>query len=189
MKKGQKYIPIITLVLYMGKNKLWDGAKSLYEMLELDEEIKPFVNDFKLNLFDYHNYKDFSMFKTENRLLFEMLANAKDKKKMLNVLQKRTHAGEVDEVSAKAILGILNIRINLTKIVKKDKNGKEVHDMCKAFEDYKEEGRREGKREGELMALKTVIKNLMKKQKMSFEEAVELIGISQSKQQKLRTLI
>ena len=56
MKKGQKYIPIITLVLYVGKSKLWDGAKSLHEMLELDEEIKPFVNDFKLNLFDYHDY-------------------------------------------------------------------------------------------------------------------------------------
>lgn len=201
MKKGQKYIPIIILVLYVGKNKLWDGAKSLYEMLELDEEIKPFVNDFKLNLFDYHNYKDFSMFKTENRLLFEMLANAKDKKKMLNILKKLTHAEEVDEVSAKAILGILNVRINLTKIVKKDKNGKEVYDMCKAFEDYKEEGRqiglkqgrregkKEGKKEGELMALKTVIKNLMKKQKMSFEEAVELLGISKSKQEGLKTLI
>ena len=144
MKKGQKYIPIITLVLYVGKNKFWDGARSLYEMLELDEEIKPFVNDFKINLFDYHNYKDFSMFRTENRLLFEMLSNAKNKKKMLEVLRRHTHSGEVDEVSAKAILGILNVKIDLAKIVKKDGTGREVYDMCKAFEDYKEDGRQKG---------------------------------------------
>ena len=65
MKKGQKFIPIITLVLYMGRDKLWDGARSLYEVLELDDDMKPFVNDFKLNLFDYHDYRNFEMFKTE----------------------------------------------------------------------------------------------------------------------------
>ena len=189
MKKGQKYIPIITLVLYVGKNKLWDGAKSLHEMLELDEEVKPFVNDFKLNLFDYHDYKDFSMFRTENRLLFEMLANAKNKKKMLRVLKQQTHLGEVDEVSAKAILGILNLKINLAKILKKDETGREVYDMCKAFEDYKEDGRQEGRIEGEWITLKEVVRNLMKNQKISFEEAVKLLGISKRKQKRLRTLI
>ena len=189
MKKGQKYIPIITLVLYVGKNKFWDGARSLYEMLELDEEIKPFVNDFKINLFDYHNYKDFSMFRTENRLLFEMLSNAKNKKKMLEVLRRHTHSGEVDEVSAKAILGILNVKIDLAKIVKKDGTGREVYDMCKAFEDYKEDGRQKGRIEGEWITLKEVVRNLMKNQKISFDEAVKMLGISKSKQKKLRTLI
>ena len=151
--------------------------------------------------FDYHDYKDFSMFKTENRLLFEMLANAKDKNKMLGVLKRQTRSGEVDETSAKAILGILNVRIDLAKILKKDKTGREVYDMCQAFEDYKEDGRqlglkqgrregkKEGKKEGELMALKMVVKNLMKKQKISFEEAVKLLGISKSKQEGIRTLI
>ena len=201
MKKGQKYIPIITLVLYVGKNKLWDGAKSLYEMLELDAEIKPFVNDFKINLFDYHDYKDFSMFKTENRLLFEMLANGRDKKKMLGVLKRQTHLGEVDEVSAKAILGILNVKIDLAKILRKDENGREVYDMCKAFEDYKEDGRqlglkqgrregkREGKKEGELMMALKLVKNLMRKKKLSFDEATKYLAISKKLKNELMTLI
>jgi len=46
------------------------------------EELKPFVNDFKLNLFDYHEWKDFSMFKTEKRLLFEALSCGRNKRKM-----------------------------------------------------------------------------------------------------------
>ena len=65
--------------------------------------------------------------------------------------------------------------------------------MCKAFDDHKEEGRREGRREGraegEIQTLKTVIKNLMNNQKITFEAASEMLGISKKKQKKLRTLI
>ena len=88
MKKDQKFIPIITLVLYLGKDKIWDGARSLYEMLDLEDELKPFVNDYKLNLFDYHEYKNFEMFKTANRLLFEALSCGKDLKKMRQILKE-----------------------------------------------------------------------------------------------------
>ena len=66
MKKGEKFIPIITLVLYLGKDRIWDGETNLYGMLELREELKPYVNNFKLNLFDYHEHKDFRMFKSNS---------------------------------------------------------------------------------------------------------------------------
>lgn len=193
IKKGQKLVPIITLVLYMGKDKLWDGARSLYEMLEVDEEIKPFVNDFKLNLFDYHDWKDFSRFKTANRLLFEALSCSSDKKKMKRILQKNIENGKVDRESAKAIRGILGVEFDLDAIKTKDEEGREVYDLCKAFDDYKEEGRREGKREGKLkgeqeMALK-LVKNLMKNQEVSFEVAVKMLGISKSRQKQLSALM
>lgn len=138
-------------------------------------------------------------FKTENRLLFEMLSCSKDKEKMIQKLKQHTTDGQVDLESAKAILGILNVKINLNTIQKEDKNGREVYDMCQAFEDYKEDGRREGfklgqqkgeckgRKTGELLALKTVVRNLMKNQSVSFEEAVAMLGISKTKQKKLQT--
>ena len=59
-----------------------------------------------------------------------------------------------------------------------DEEGREVYDLCKAFDDYKEEGRREGKREGEQeMALK-LVKKLMENQEVSFDVAVKMLGIS-----------
>ncbi len=69
--------------------------------------------------------------------------------------------------------------------------------MCQAFEDYKEDGRREGfklgqqkgRKTGELLALKTVVRNLMKNQSVSFEEAVAMLGISKTKQKKLQSLV
>lgn len=57
MRKEEKYIPVITLVLYLGKEK-WDGVKTLYEMLDIDEEsvkaifgmldIKADINKYKI---------------------------------------------------------------------------------------------------------------------------------------------
>ena len=193
MKKGQKFTPIITLVLYVGRDKIWDGERSLYGLLDLADELKPFVNDFKLNLFDYHDYKNFDMFKTANRFLFEALSCGKDLKKMRRVLKGNVSYKELDVYTAKAIAGILKLKINLDEIARMDEEGKVVYDMCQAFEDYKEEGRREGKREGKRegelkMALKNV-KNLMQKKEMNFEEAVDLLGINKRMQKELMSLI
>ena len=200
MKKGQKLVPVITLVLYLGQDKLWDGARSLYEMLEMEEELKPFVNDFKLNLFDYNECKDFSKFKTENRLLFEALSCGRNKRKMKKMLLENPEYKALDLESVRAIMGMLGVKMKLDMVKTRDEEG-EVYDMCKAFDDYKEEGRlegerkgrregkREGKREGEMKTLKTVVKNLMSNQKITFEEAAKMLGISGNKQKELRTLM
>ena len=154
-------------------------------MLQMDEQVKPFVNDFKLNLFDYHDSTDFSRFQTENRLLFEMLSCQKDKEKMKEVLRRHSADGMVDKESAKAILGIINEKVNLKAIMKKDEHDREVYDMCQAFEDYKEEGREEGAFE---MALENA-KNLMRKQKLTFEAVMELLELPVGMQNELRKLI
>lgn len=70
----------------------------------------------------------------------------KDKNKMKKILQN--NRSKVDEDSAKAILGMLKVNINLKEIMTIDDSGRTVYDMCKAFEEYREEGRKEGRREG-----------------------------------------
>ena len=49
MKKTDKFIPIITIVIYYGE-KAWDGAVSLQGMLDIPEDMKAFINDYKMNL-------------------------------------------------------------------------------------------------------------------------------------------
>ena len=44
--------PVITLVLYLGFDRKWEYPKTLFEILDIDENIKPYVNDFKINLFE-----------------------------------------------------------------------------------------------------------------------------------------
>ena len=193
MKREEKFIPIITLVLYLGRDRAWDGARSLYELLEIEEELKPYVNDYKLNLYDYHEHKDFSVFRTENRALFEALSCANDKKRMAEVLTKHQSVySQLDEESIKAILGIMGERIELARIKETTEKG-EVYNMCKAFEDYKEEGREEGRaegrREGEIEALQRSLENMMKNLNISLERAMKLLEIPVEYQEKLRSLI
>ena len=94
---------------------MWDGARHLHELLDVDEEIRPFVNDYRLNLFDYHEYKNFHMFKTENRLLFQALSGGNSKKRMKKLLQEDSSYEKLDEETAKAILGILGVKSSINK--------------------------------------------------------------------------
>lgn len=49
MKRTDRFTPVITIVVYYGE-KPWDGALSLHGMLNIPEEMKKFVNDYKMML-------------------------------------------------------------------------------------------------------------------------------------------
>ena len=67
--------PVITLVLYLGYEKEWKYPKTLFEVLDIDEDIKPYVNDFKINLFEiaYLNREKIDLFKSDFRILADYL--------------------------------------------------------------------------------------------------------------------
>ena len=48
MRKKDKFIPVITVVVYFGKEKPWDGARTLHELL--DVEGKDFALYFQLSV-------------------------------------------------------------------------------------------------------------------------------------------
>lgn len=156
-------------------NLAWDGAKCLYDMLTMDKELEPYVSNYKMNLFDYHDYEDFSFFKTENRELFEVLSCAKDERKMDQLLngnleRYRNLAADAVEV----IFKLTGIDLNILENVRKD--GMEEVDMCKAWDDHKEAGRNEGRQEG----IFTSIKNLMESTKVSAIQAMEMLQVSET---------
>ena len=50
-KTAPRY-PVVTLVLYFGYRKHWKVPRTLYECLTIPEEIKPYVNDYRMNLYE-----------------------------------------------------------------------------------------------------------------------------------------
>ena len=76
MGKEDKFIPVITVVVYYGKEKPWDGARTLYELLDMqgkEEQIIPYISNYRLNLFYFHEHDNFEQFHTELRSFFEFL--------------------------------------------------------------------------------------------------------------------
>ncbi len=51
-KDLQKNYPVATLVLYFGYKERWTAPKNLYNCFYVTEELKPFVNDYKINVFE-----------------------------------------------------------------------------------------------------------------------------------------
>ncbi len=78
MKKGEKFAPIITLVVYFGTDGAWDGAKSLYDLLDIDEDLKEYMTNYRLNLYDCHEHDTFEEYKIGLRQVFEIVRYVED---------------------------------------------------------------------------------------------------------------
>ena len=143
MRREDKFIPVILIVINWSEEK-WNGATTLHEMLRLSDELTPFVNNYKLNIFDYHDKEDFSIFKTEVRVVFEALKNAGNEKKMETVFKCFPR---VERETVQLIETLLNIEFD-NKYITRNADGKEVVEMCKAWDDHFNSGRREGIEQG-----------------------------------------
>lgn len=71
MKNTDKFIPVITVVVYYGE-KEWDGAKTLHEMLNIPEKMIKYVNDYKMLLVEAKE-NNLVLHNVNNRDLFSLL--------------------------------------------------------------------------------------------------------------------
>lgn len=174
MKKEDRFCPVLTLVVYYGKEP-YDGATSLHELLDWQEEtkgMKKYISDYHINVFDYHKQKNFEEFHTELQLLFEFLRYASDKNALKKKLAEKKEAYyNVDEETYNMIAILTNSREMLK--YKEQHAGEEENNMCQAITEMIEDGRREGealgrqegeklgKKEGEQIGRISVAKNLL----------------------------
>ena len=159
--KEDKLIPVITITVYLG-TKEWDGPRKLSDMFgDVDEELLPSIPDYRINLLAPREITDFTGFRTSIRQLFEVLKNAYDKEKMQEVLQNDEKFSRVDRETVEAINLFAGTDIDIDE-------KEEVIDMCKAWEDQKNEGRELGREEGreegrELGERQKIISQIVKK--------------------------
>ena len=80
LKKTDKLIPIVTVVIYIG-DKAWDGPRSLYDMLDIrDEALKKFIPNYWINLISPADMADdeFKKFHTELSYAMRLIKHQKD---------------------------------------------------------------------------------------------------------------
>lgn len=187
MKKKDRLAPVITLVVYYGKEP-WDGSTDIHNLLELgdiDKQSLGYINNYKMNLFDYHNYDDFEMFSSDLREVFEFMKYANDKAKLVeNIKQKRERYSHVESGTIEVIKVLTNTKI-LDSYIKK--NEKEAVDMCKALDDLVYDSKREGMQEGIKVVVETchelgvsredTMDKLQTKFALLREQAIEYMGM------------
>ena len=128
-------------------NGAWDGARCLHDLLDIDEEIKEYVTNYRLNLYDCHEHDTFDEYKTGLRQVFETVRYAKDKVKLREVMEGNREAySRIDSDTRNMLEVVANIKI--PENCKVLEEGKERFNMCKAFEDMRQEGFDEGIEKG-----------------------------------------
>lgn len=156
MKKEEKFQPIITLVVYFGTEHLWDGATCLYELLDIEEELKDYVTNYKLNLYDCQAHDTFEEYHTGLRQVFETVRYGKDKEKLRKVMEEnREIYSRIDGATRDMLEVVANVKIPEEFKVVEEKE--ERYNMCKAFEDMRLEGYEEGIAEGMEKGIRALI--------------------------------
>ena len=159
--------PVITLVLYFGYNSRWNQPKSLFELLEIDERIKPYVNDFKMNLFEiaYLDREKIDMFKSDFWILADYLYQMRVNK---DYVAGDTVIEHVDELLM--LMSAVTNDYRFEETINEVK-GKEHVTMCevldrveargieKGMEKGIAKGREEGIKEGTVQVLISLVKD------------------------------
>ena len=148
--RDDRLIPVITLVLYLNPDT-WDGPRSLSDMyVPYDDAIKPYINDYKINLISPAElgHEDFVKFHTDLGKVLEFIKCSDDKGKMEKF--KEENADFI--FSAEAVL-FLNETTHTKLTLNEDK---EEISMCKALDDMCADAREEGRTAGELRMSKLV---------------------------------
>ena len=155
--------PVITLVLYFGYNSRWNHPKSLFELLEIDEMIKPYVNDFKINLFEiaYLDREKIDMFESDFWILADYLYQMRVNK---NYVAGDTVIEHVDELLM--LMSAMTNDYRFEETINEVK-GKEYVTMCEVLDRVEArgmekgiaKGREEGIKEGTINVLISLVKD------------------------------
>lgn len=117
MKKTDRFIPVITIVVYYGSEP-WDGAKSLHEMLNIPERVRPFVNDYKMLLIEacrcslpFGNPSNIDLFHLLGTIQYD---DSRQKEIMTAEAMSYIQEKEVDEDVIKTVSSLTKGKFNIT---------------------------------------------------------------------------
>lgn len=144
-EKQKKRYPVTTIVLYFGTDKKWNTSKSLYDCFEIPEKLKPFVNNYKINVFNiaWLSEKTIEMFKSDFKLIAQYFRTKRLNKKYTGSKEKLQHANE----TLKMFSALTGDDI-FEKVYNENHLEKGGVTMCDVVERIRNEGRVQGRAEG-----------------------------------------
>lgn len=184
MRKTDRFTPVITAVVYYGE-KPWDGATTLHGMLDIPEEMRQYVNDYKMilvearqNSLTFSNGDNIDFFNLLEIILNRNMSRNEAKEKAIQYSEEHG----TDKAVVMTVAGATNSKIDYSVFEKGDGR------MCTLFEEIavenEKKGRAEGKAEGKAEGIietglevglseQDILERLQKKLDISFQKAQE----------------
>ena len=166
-KKAKQRYPVATIVLYFGTKEKWSTPKNLFGCFNVPEELKPFVNDYKINVFNIAWLSDKTIDKFQSD--FKIVA-----KYFQSIRVKKNYKGSTEEIRhVDALLKMLsaltgdNSFEEIYNVGNLDKGGVT---MCEVVEKIKNEGVLAGKAE--------LIRKMLDAKLVTEQQIADLLKIS-----------
>ena len=177
-KKQKKRYPVATLVLYFGTEEKWSKAKHLYDCFEIPEKLKPFVNDYKINVFNiaFLSPKTISMFKSDFKIIAEYFRAKRLNQKYKGSKEKLKHANETLKMFS-ALTG----DDSFEKVYNEGNFKKGGITMCDVVERIRNDGRTEGRTEEQ----ERIIMNLIESNAGTIEQIAAWVKLPVKEVQKI----
>ena len=92
-KKAKQRYPVATIVLYFGTKEKWSEPKNLLGCFKVSEELKPFVNDYKINVFNiaWLSNKTINMFQSDFKIVAKYFQTVRLRKDYLGSNEEIRH--------------------------------------------------------------------------------------------------
>ena len=181
-KKQKKRYPVATLVLYFGTEEKWSKAKHLYDCFEVPEKLKPFVNDYKINVFNiaFLSPKTIAMFKSDFKIIAEYFRAKRLNQKYKGSKEKLKHANETLKMFS-ALTG----DDSFEKVYNEGNFKKGGITMCDVVERIRNDGRTEGRIEGRTEEQERIIMNLIESNAGTIEQIAAWVKLPVKEVQKI----
>ena len=140
----KKKYPVISLVLYLGFEQKWLYPKNLLGIIDVDEKLKPYVNDYKINLFEiaYLDREIIDSFKSDFWILADYLYQMRVNK---NYVADKKSIAHIEELLM--LMSAMTGDKRFEEIID-EANTKEVVNMCEVLDIVEARGIEKGREEG-----------------------------------------
>lgn len=181
-KKQKMRYPVATLVLYFGTEEKWVKAKHLYDCFEIPEKLKPFVNDYKINVFNiaFLSPKTIAMFKSDFKIIAEYFRAKRLNQKYKGSKEKLKHANETLKMFS-ALTG----DDSFEKVYNEGNFKKGGITMCDVVKKIRDEGITEGINKGIAEEQERIIMNLIESNAGTIEQIAAWVKLPVKEVQKI----
>ena len=184
-KLKQKY-PVATLVLYFGTETKWTAPKKLCECFTIPGKLKPFVSDYKINVFNiaWLSDKTISMFKSDFKFVAKYFQAKRKNQKYKPTNEEIKH---VD--SLLKMFSALTGDNKFEKVYNEGIKTKGGVTMCEIVQGFINEGIKKGKAQGKAEEKAELIRRMLDENFATPQQIAGLLKISVREVNKLASKV
>ncbi len=140
--RSDTLLPVITLTLYFGAEE-WTAPRDLHGMMKVDEEILPFVDNYRLHLIAPSEIsdEDFGKFHTELRLALKYVKYSRNKTRLNEIVHEDSGYRSISKKTADMVNIVTGSKLKYGE-------REEKVDMCLAIEEMRNDAIAEGRAKG-----------------------------------------